>query len=162
MADGVLDGPRKAAIALLSLDEEVATQVLSRMAEGDVRRLIDAVEHLDDVGGDVIASVLEDLERGISSPLALVKTGGTKYVRKLAEGAFGSERAQKLFGVSAPPSEPLQLLRSARVNAIAQLLVEEHPQVAAVVLTQLAPGVAAKVVALMPAEIAADLTSRIS
>lgn len=158
----MLDGPRKAAIALLSLDEEIATQVLSRMAEGDVRRLIDAVEHLDDVGGDVIASVLEDLERGISSPLALVRTGGTKYVRKLADAAFGSERAQKLFGASAPPSEPLQLLRSARVSAIAQLLTEEHPQVAAVVLTQLAASVAAKVLTLMPPEFAADLTSRIS
>jgi flagellar motor switch protein FliG len=162
MSETVLDGPRKAAIALLSLDQEIATRVLSKMAEPDVRRLIEAVEHLDDVGGDVIASVLEDLERGISSPLAMVRAGGTKYVRKLADAAFGSERAQKLFGVTAPPSAPLQLLRSARVNAIAQLLAEEHPQIAAVVLTQLEAAVAAKVLTLMPPDLAADLTARIS
>jgi flagellar motor switch protein FliG len=157
-----LDGPQKAAIALLSLDEEVATQVLSKMAEPDVRRLVEAVEHLDEIGSDVIAGVLEDLERGISSPLAIVRTGGTKYVRKLANAAFGSERAQKLFGAVHPPTDPLQLLRTARVNAIAQLLTEEHPQIAAVVLTQLPAGVAAKVLALMPADTAADLTGRIS
>ena len=110
----------------------------------------------------MIASVLEELERGIQSPLAMVKTSGTKYVRKLADAAFGSERAQKLFGVVAPPSEPIQLLRTARVNAIAQLLGEEHPQIAAVVLTQLPASVAAKVLGLMPPEASADLTARIS
>lgn len=157
-----LDGPQKAAIALLSLDEEIATAVLGKMAEDDVRRLIQAVEQLDDVGGDIISSVLEDLERGLTSPLAMVRTGGTKYVRKLAEGAFGTDKAQKLFGQPTPPTDPLQLLRTARVNAIAQLLNEEHPQIAAVVLTQLPSAVAAKVLGLMPADIASDLTSRIS
>lgn len=159
----VLAGPQKAAIALLSLDEEIATQVLAKMAEADVRRLVEAVEHLEDVGGDVISSVLEDLERGITSPLAVVRTGGTKYVRKLADAAFGSDRAQRLFGgVAPPPTDPLQLLRTARVNALAQLLTEEHPQIAAVVLTQLPAGVAAKVLALMPTDQAADLAARIS
>jgi flagellar motor switch protein FliG len=162
MSGATLDGPKKAAIALLSLDEEVATQVLSKMPEHDVRRLIDAVETLDDVGGDVIVSVLEELERGIASPLAMVRSSGTKYVRKLADAAFGYDKAQKMFGVVAPPSEPLQLLRTARVAAIAQLLTEEHPQIAAVVLTQLPASVAAKVLALMPPEAGADLTARIS
>jgi flagellar motor switch protein FliG len=162
MSAGALEGPKKAAIALLSLDEEIATQVLSKMPEADVRRLVDAVEALDDVGGEVITSVLEELERGISSPLAMVKTSGTKYVRKLADAAFGADRAQKLFGVVTPQSEPIQLLRTARANAIAQLLGEEHPQIASVVLTQLPASVAAKVLALMTPEAAADLTARIS
>jgi flagellar motor switch protein FliG len=136
--------------------------VLGKMAEADVRRLVEAVEQLEEVGGDVIASVLEDLERGITSPLAIVRAGGTKYVRKLAEGAFGAERAEKLFGTVQPTTDPLQLLRTARVTAIAQLLNEEHPQIAAVVLTQLPASAAAKVLALMPADMAADLTGRIS
>lgn len=161
-ASTTLQGPHKAAIALLSLDEDVASQVLSKMAEHDVRRLVDAVDELEDVGSELIGRVLEELERGLTSPLSMVRSGGTKYVRKLADKAFGTEKAQKLFGVAAPPSEPLQLLRTARVNSIAQLLVDEHPQIAAVVLTQLAPGVAGKVLALMPQQVAADLAARIS
>jgi flagellar motor switch protein FliG len=157
-----VSGPHRAAIALLSLDEEVATLVLARMADHDVRKLVDAVEDLEDVGPQVIELVLTDLERGLSDPLSMVRAGGTKYVRKLADRAFGSERAQKLFGVAPPPSEPLQLLRTARVTSLALLLGEEHPQIAAVVLTQLAPAIAAKVLALMPPELAAELASRIS
>lgn len=158
-----LEGPQKAAIALLSLDEEVATQVLAKMADDDVRRLVEAVEKLDDVGGDIINYVLEDLERSLTSPLAVVRAGGTKYVRKLAEGAFGSDRVERLFGPPPPPNpDPLTLLRTARVNALAQLLTEEHPQIAAVILTQLPSGAVAKVLALMPSDLAADLTGRIS
>ncbi|HEY4055507.1 MAG TPA: FliG C-terminal domain-containing protein [Kofleriaceae bacterium] len=157
-----LPGPHKAAIALLSLDEEVAALVLGRMAEHDVRKLVDAVDELDDVSSETIAKVLGEYEQGLTSPLAMVKSGGTKYVRKLADRAFGYEKAQKLFGVAPPPSEPLQLLRTARVNSLAQLLADEHPQIAAVVLTQLAPGVAAKILNLMPKSIASDLALRIS
>jgi flagellar motor switch protein FliG len=155
-------GPQKAAIALLSLDEEVATLVMSRMQEQDVRKLVEAVEDLEEVGGDVIERVLGELERGLTDPLAMVRSGGSKYVRKLADRAFGSDKAQKLFGVAPPPSEPLQLLRTARAGSLAQLLQDEHPQIAAVVLTQLAPGIAARVLALMPHPIAADLAARIS
>lgn len=157
-----LPGPHKAAIALLSLDEEVATMVLSRMAEHDVRRLVDAVDELEDVNGETIQRVLDEYEKGLVNPLAMVRSGGNKYVRKLADRAFGYEKAQKLFGVAPPPSEPLQLLRTARVNSLAELLAEEHPQIAAVVLTQLAPSVAAKILNLMPKPIAADLATRIS
>jgi flagellar motor switch protein FliG len=157
-----LQGPQKAAIALLSLDEEVASAVLARMAEQDVRRLVEAVDKLDEVGGETISAVLEELERGLTSPLAMVRSGGTKYVRKLADRAFGQEKAQKMFGIPAVPSEPLQLLRTARVTSLAQLLTEEHPQIAAVVLTQLQPSFAAKLFAQMPAEVAADLAARIS
>jgi flagellar motor switch protein FliG len=163
MPGPVLDGPQRAAIALLSLDEDVATKVLSKMADADVRKLVAAVEQLDEVGADVIARVLEDLERVITSPLAVVRTGGTKYVRKLADAAFGSDRAQKMFVTVTPPTtNPLELLRTARVNPLAQLLTEEHPQIAAVVMTQLPAGVAAKVLALMPTDVAADLTARLS
>lgn len=158
----VLPGPHKAAIALLSLDEEVAALVLSRMAEHDVRKLVDAVDELEDVSGDTIQKVLNEYEAGLTSPLSMVRSGGNKYVRKLADRAFGYEKAQKLFGVAPPPSEPLQLLRTARTNSLAQLLQDEHPQIAAVVLTQLAPGVAAKVLNLMPKPVAADLAMRIS
>ena len=157
-----LPGPRRAAIALLSLDEELASQVLSKMSLTDVRRLCEAVDQLGDVQTELITAVLGDLERGLSDPLAMARAGGPAYLRKLADRAFGPDRAKKALGIEAPNPEPLQQLRTARVNVLAQLLTDEHPQIAAVVLTQLPPRVASKVLALMEQPIAADLTSRIS
>ncbi len=157
-----LSGPRRAAIALLSLDEDLASQVLAKMSMLDVRRLCEAVEDLGDVRADQISTVLEDLERGLSDPLLMARAGGGAYLRKLADRAFGSERASKALGIEAPNPEPLQLLRTARVSALAQLLADEHPQIASVVITQLPARVASKVLALMEPAIAADLTARIA
>src|SRR5450755_3264280 len=129
-----LTGPRKAAIALLSLDEGLASQVLAKMSLGDVKRLCEAVEDLGDVGGELIQLVLNDLERGLSDPLAMARASGPAYLRKLADKAFGSDRAKKALGIEAPNPEPLHQLRTARV----------------------------RVLALMEQPIAADLTARIS
>jgi hypothetical protein len=57
-----------------SLDEESASLVLAKMNEHDIRRLSDAVEDLGDVGSDLIMRVLEELERNITDPLAMVAT----------------------------------------------------------------------------------------
>jgi len=158
-----MSGAKKAAIALLSLNEEVAAQVIGRLPNAEIRRLCEAVAELGEINADVISSVLEDLERGITGPMVMVRGGGSPYMKKLVDRALGVDRAQKLFGAPpAPTPEPLMLLRTARANALAMLLTEEHPQIAACVLTQLPPNVAARVLALMEPEVAADLAGRIA
>lgn len=157
-----LTGPRKAAIALLALDEDIATQVLAKMAEPDIRKLWMAVEEVGEVTNETISKTLEDLQRDLTDPLMMARTQGADYMRKLAHRVLGTERADRLIGGPVSSSEPIQLIRTARVGALAQLLSDEHPQIAAVLITQLPAGVAAKVLALMSSEIAADLTARIS
>ncbi len=56
----------------------------------------------------------------------------------------------------------MERLRVARVADLAQLLADEHPQVAAMVLTQLAPALAARVLAAMSPELAAELLARLA
>jgi flagellar motor switch protein FliG len=146
-ANEMPSGDRRAAIALLSLDEEIASKVLARMSERDVRRLAEIVEDLGEVSSGTIEKVLLELERGMVNPLAIAHTGGHRYMRKLADKAFGSDRAQKLFGVpEVQVSEPLQLLRTARATALAQLQ----------------PKVASKVISVMEPELAADVCARIA
>jgi flagellar motor switch protein FliG len=107
--------------------------------------------------------VLDELDRNLTDPIARVRADGSTYVRKLAGKALGPERARKLFApVNPPEPSTLDLLRSARVNALADMLAEEHPQISAVVLTQLPPRLAAKVLGMMPGELAADLIARTS
>src|SRR3569623_3520304 len=101
-----LPGPRRAAIALLSLDEELASQVLAKMSLTDVRRLCAAVEQLGDVQTELITAVLGDLERGLSAPLAKARAGGPAYLRKLADRAFGPARAKTALGIAAPHPAP--------------------------------------------------------
>lgn len=158
-----LTGRQRAAIAVLALDEPLAAQILAQLEEPELKALAKAVDELDVVGDDLLLSVIEDLEKALTGPLSVSRAGGRAYMRKLAQAALGDDRAHKLF--APPPSEqpnPTELLRSARVNTLADLLVEEHPQIAAVVLTQLPARTTSKVLSLMPSAVAADLLGRIS
>ncbi len=158
-------GPRhKAAIAVLALDEDLAGQILSQLDDVELRALSAAVDDLDLVPADALLAVLADLERAMAGPMSVSRTGGGAYVRQLASRSLGEDRARRLF---APPAEdappaPIEQLRNARTQSLADLLVEEHPQIAAVVLTQLPAATASKVLAAMPHEIAADLTARLA
>lgn len=157
-------GPRhKAAIAVLALEEHLAGELLSHLGDSELRALSIAVEELEVIPGDELATVLEDFERAIAGPVSVSRNGGGAYVRRLATRSLGEEKVRKLF----PPSEqatpqPLEQLRHARTHALADLLTEENPQIAAVVLTQLPPRTASKVLAAMDTELAADLMSRIA
>ncbi len=158
-------GPRhKAAIAVLALDDDLAGQVLSALDDGELRQLASAVDELDLVPGDALLHVLEELEVALNGPLAVARTAGGAYLRQLAHRSLGEERARRLFAPppESPPPQPIEQLRGARTQALADLLIEEHPQIAAVVLTQLPAATAARVLAAMPPEVAADLATRLS
>jgi len=162
---GTTIGPRhKAAIAVLALDEELAGQLLSQFDDVELRALSAAVDDLDLVPGEALIGVLSELEQALAGPMSVSRTGGGAYVRQLAMRSLGEDRARRLF---APPVEdlppmPIEQLRSARTQALADLLVEEHPQIAAVVLTQLPATTASRVLAAMPPETAADLATRLA
>ena len=157
-------GPRhKAAIAVLSLDETVAGQIMAQLDDRELKALSTAVDELDMVPTDALINVLEELERALAGPVSVARTGGAAYVRRLAVSSLGEDRARKLFAPPEQPAlEPLQQLRGARTQALADLLADEHPQIAAVVLTQLPARTAAKILQALPSEMAAELTGRIA
>ena len=159
----VLTGRQSAAIAVLALDEELAAQILAQLEEPDLKALAKAVDELDVVKDETLARVIEDLEKALTGPMSVSRAGGRAYMRKIATAALGDDRAQELFAAPAPPPvNTTELLRSARVSTLADLLVEEHPQIAAVVLTQLPARTTSKVLSLMPAAVAADLLARVA
>jgi flagellar motor switch protein FliG len=157
-------GPRhKAAIAVLALDEEVAGQILAQLDDRELKALSAAVDELDVVPGEALIGVLEELEKALGGPVSVARTGGAAYVRRLAATSLGEDRANKLFAPPVEPEiEPITQLRSARTQALADLLADEHPQIAAVVLTQLPARTAAKILQALPPELSAELTGRLA
>ncbi len=153
-----LSAAQRAVLVLMSLDEQVAADLLRHMEEADLRRLAAAVEGLDTVSFDVVAPVLEEFERQLQRPQLAGR--GARYMRKLTAAAVGNDKADRLFApVQAIPT-PLDAIRGAKAQTVAELLQDEHPQVAAVVLSQLPQ--AGKVLQAMPAGLQADLAARIA
>ncbi|HEX4462821.1 MAG TPA: FliG C-terminal domain-containing protein [Polyangia bacterium] len=155
-----LDARQRAALVLLGLDEDVARAILSKLEQKDVRLLAEAADSLRGIKAEVLEPVFEDFERAMSAPMLPAAAGD--YVRQLTAMSIGTDRAQELFSPAAPPSAPLELIKNARTATVAELLGEEHPQVAAVILSQLPRAQAAEILLVMTKEQQSDLLGRIA
>ena len=154
-----LSGPQKAALVILGLDESIATEVLRHMDEADVARLAESVQKLDNLPVEQLDATFNDFVGRMSGPPTAPREGAA-YVRKLAEAAMGPERAKRLLA-PAPVTPAVEQLKAARAASLAELLAEEHPQIAAVVLAQLGREQGARVLMAMPAAKQEEVMARI-
>ncbi len=154
-----LTGAQKAAMVILALDEEVASAVLKNLDEGELRLLAKAVEKLDPVPYESLNPTLEEFEHKLRLPS--LARGGQRYIHKLAASAIGKERADLLFASPKPKIlSALERLKTAKAGTLAELLSDEHPQVAAVIISQLPAEQAAKVLLAMEEDRQTDLIGR--
>lgn len=151
---------QRAAVVLLGLDEDVAQQVLKALDPRDLRLLAAAADSLGNVSGEVLPAAFEEFEKAMAQPR--LPGGPGDYLRKLTASTVGADRARALFAPAEPATAPLETIRGARAQSLAELLAEEHPQVAAVILSQLPRQQAAEVLVAMNAEQQSDLLARVA
>jgi flagellar motor switch protein FliG len=104
--------------------------------------------------------VFQDFASAMEGPPPAPRDG-VAYLRKLATAAMGDERARRVLPEPAGPSA-LESLRGASPQTLAELIAEEHPQIAAVVLAQLPREQGAKVLAAMGEERQRELLPRLA
>jgi flagellar motor switch protein FliG len=111
-----------------------------------------------------VESVLADfhLESAEINPLGL---DAPDFTRRVMTSALGQDKAQNILSqVLEKPEEHngVEALQWMAPKAIAEVLEEEHPQIAATVMTQLYDEQAAKVLELLPEEMRKDVILRIA
>lgn len=145
----MLTGPEKAVLFLLSLDEEIAAPIVNELGKAELAKLRAVASTMREVQADAIDGLYREFVDKASSAVA-VPRGGLPYLRRLAAGALGEDRAREVFedGVTSP----LARLEAARPDAVASLLAHEPPQLVGAVLARLEPTTAAAVLLAMNEE----------
>lgn len=160
MSEASLRGSQRAALVVLGLDQDIAADVLRHLSPDELRCLEKTIGSLGIIPIDAIEPTFEDFCRKMQEPLLPSAAGA--YFRQLATSALGDRVNEVLAPPTPPPPPALEALRSAKANALAELLRDEHPQIAAVVLAQLPKIHAAKVMRELPELLRIDLVRRIS
>lgn len=155
-----LYGPDKAAIMVLALDEVSAADVMRSLNEAELRRLAAAVDNIPAHTPDEADRVYLEFQDRLGEGVQAREAGA--YLRNVAAQAFGDERARRLLAPAAAWTEPLEYLRNMRPSLLAEALEDEHPQLAAALLSQLPRNQAAKVLQASSPEAQADLIRRIA
>lgn len=158
-----LDYSQRAAVLLMTVGEEAASEVLKHMGPKEVQKIGVAMTTIGEISKETVKSVLEEFLETANSQTA-VGMGAEDYIRKILTNALGSEKAagvieRILLGGNAKGLESLKWMDP---RAISELFQNEHPQVIAIILSYLDSDHAASVLAEFPDKSQADILLRIA
>jgi len=165
-----LPGVTRAAVFLLSLEEEVSIGIIRHMNEREVRQIRRVVDGLKPMTGDVLEQVYVMFNNAVKEGWTALPEGD-KYLRQLvckaqgeeAEEWFATDSEEELLEKPVPGVQgPLSALTDVDPEVLRIALNEENPQVAAAVLAHLDPLVAAAVLQGIPTVQQTDLIFRIA
>jgi len=164
-APSALSGVRKAAILLVLLGEEMASQVYRHLPEGDLEQLTQAIAELEYIDPPTALSVLEEYHR-LALTQDYLAQGGTDYAQKLLIKAFGQDGAQQLLRQVSRAVEmsagKLDSLQKADPQQLAKFLEEEHPQTIALILAHLESKQASELLMRLPETLRAEAIKRMA
>jgi flagellar motor switch protein FliG len=153
-----LNGPEKAVLLLLSLDESVATPIIADLAPSELRRLREVAASMSSVPTDALSNVYAEFVSRTQQAVA-VPRGGVRHLQNIAVRALGSAKAQEVFAEA--PQTAMQRLATADPTQLAGLLESEHPQLTAALLSQLDPVKAAATLDCLPENVRPLVLSRL-
>lgn len=156
-----LNGRKRAAAFMLSLDSETAAVLMSRLNEREVTMLSEEMTKL----GDLSGAEMEDLLRDFNKKVGGDKVNVEPMIQDILERALGKEKARELLDKirrQSRESEPFRSLLPLEANQVATLLRGEHPQVIALVISHLESPVAAALLKDMTEDLRYEVIKRIA
>ena len=154
------------AMLLLSIDQELSAKILRHFSDDTVDQVTRAMQELQEIAVDreAVREVLQQtLGRMRQGGMALGDVGG--LMESVLVKAFGEERSSQVTSRANNDilaKRPFAMFESLTAEDLANLLIEEHPQISAVFLAHLDRAKGGEVLKFMDDELRADLVHRVA
>jgi flagellar motor switch protein FliG len=143
---------RKAAVLLMSLEEDTAVQLLAKLDAKQVEAVSIEIARLGHVTGDEQNTVIHEFADVNPTSLG-IEGGGLQAARSLVEKALGKNATATLDSVRQSIEQmPFGFLKKVDSQNLLTFIVDEHPQTIALILCHVQPQQAAAVMAGLPPE----------
>ena len=158
-----LDGPTKAAVLLLMLDQDSAASLLrelpSEMVE-EVMRVLASIESVPSPLGQGVVN--EFYELSVSS--GALKEGGLDYAKTLLKDSLDPKTAEKLFEDIRRGAQkaPFTFLQKAESENLLTFIQDEHPQTIALIVSHLPHHKASEILVGLPQEKQIEVVQRVA
>ena len=158
-----LSGTQKAAILMMLLGEDEASEIIRNLAPKEVQHLGTAMYSVQGLDQNTVNIVLDEFLAIIKAQTGL-GMGAGNYIRNVMNKALGEDKAQSVLSRIAPStsSRPIDILDWMDARSIAELISDEHPQIVALVVSYLDAGLGADVLGLLPENMQAEVIRRIA
>jgi len=157
-------GPvQKAAVLMMIFGTGTASEILKSLTPETVQTLGQEMYGLRDIDHATINAVLDEFFERLADETD-IGHGTNSYVQTVFRDALGEDRAQSVLSriSNSTLDRPIELLDWMDPSAIAELIVDEHPQIMALVIASLDPTRAANVLRLLPDDLQPNIIERIA
>ncbi len=156
-------GKRKAAIFLISVGREVASEVMKHLRENEIEELTLEIARVEKVDPAEREKILGEFQSMMAAQ-EFITQGGIETAREILEKALGSERAIEVINrlTSSLKVRPFDSIRQADPTQILNFIQGEHPQTIALILAYLPSDISAAILSKIPEDMQADVTRRIA
>ena len=156
-------GVRKATVLMLMLGEDVARDILPQFSNGEIQQLASGTRDLKDLEAEEVVQILREYNAALERAVLVVDEGANAF-RGLAIRTLGADRARAVLDRPTLnlSSGFVDLCARADAETLAGVLMREHPQTVAVVLSALPPASAGPLLGALAEERRADVVKRIS
>lgn len=155
-----LTGAQKAAIILMSIDEENSTKILSSMTDEEIKELSTTMSSLGTVSAETVERLFVDFVESMSSSGVVVGTFDS--TERLLMKALGKDRVDGIMEDIRGPAGRTTWDKLGNVNeeVLATFLKNEYPQTIALVLSKIKAEHAARVLSVFPEELSLEVILR--
>ena len=156
----LLSGQQKAAILMLSLDDEKASELFSKMDDVEIKELSVIMASLGKVNSNIVEQILGEFVEKASNTGNLI--GSYESTERLLAKTMDKDRVSSIMEEIRGPAGRTMWDKLGNVNehVLANYLKNEYPQTIAVILSKIKAEHAAKVIALLPENFAMEIIMR--
>ncbi len=158
-----LSNTEKAALTLLSLGRELASQVLTNLTEQEVKRISRAFMAVHEVDRETQFEVAKQFHNMIQASETLL-VDGREFAKDVISSAFGDEAGEGLLEyISGSRKEPIStIIADVPEKILTSFMMSEHPQTIAFLMTKMNADQGAMLLQRLPEESQTDILVRIA
>ncbi len=153
----------KAALTLLTLGKEVASDVLQHLNEQEVKRISRAFMAVSEVDRETQFDIAREF-RNMMKAGTTVLVDGREFAKEVIGEAFGDAEGQGLLEyITGARKEPISaIMADVPEKILNAFIAAEHPQTVSFLLTKMNPDQASQVLQTLPEETQTDILVRIA
>lgn len=158
-----LTNTEKAAVTLLTLGKELASQVLQNLSEAEVKRISRAFMAVHEVDRETQFAIAREFQTMMKASETLL-VDGRDFAKQVISSAFGEQAGEGLLEyISGTRKEPISsILADVNEKVLSGFIASEHPQTVAFLMTKMNPDQAASTLSKLSEESQTDLLIRIA
>lgn len=158
-----LTGRRKAAIFLVTVGQEIASEIFKHLRDEEIEQLTLEIARIDRVEPEERDKILLEFQEMMLAQ-EFISQGGIEYARDILEKALGADRAIDIINrlTTNLQVRPFDFIRNADPGQLLNFIQGEHPQTIALILSYLQPSVSSQILTHLPEEIQANVAKRIA